>query len=92
MGLRRALLQVERGTVPQTYEVVVPALVTEVSQKRVRRGIGEARSIGLYTKNPIGVAFDEADNTKIATYWGRWANSKGQYGPWSSAVSMTIAA
>lgn len=51
-----------------------------------------ARSIGLFTKNPIGIAFEESDNQKIATYWGRWANRKGQYGPWSSAVSMTIAA
>jgi hypothetical protein len=51
-----------------------------------------ARSIGLFTKNPIGIAFQEADNQKIATYWGRWANSKGQYGPWSSKVAMTIAA
>jgi hypothetical protein len=51
-----------------------------------------ARSIGLFTKNPIGIAFEESDNQKIATYWGRWANSKGQYGPWSAKVSMTIAA
>ena len=51
-----------------------------------------ARSIGLFTKNPIGIAFEEADNQKIATYWGRWANSKGQYGPWSAKVAMTIAA
>lgn len=51
-----------------------------------------ARSIGLFTKNPVGVAFAESDNQKIATYWGRWANRKGQYGPWSSSVSMTIAA
>jgi hypothetical protein len=52
----------------------------------------EARPCGIYSKNPIGVAFNPADNKKVATYWGRWANTKGQFGPWSLPVSMTIAA
>ena len=51
-----------------------------------------ARPCGIYSKNPIGVAFPEEDNKKVATYWGRWANTKGQFGPWSLPVSMTIAA
>jgi hypothetical protein len=52
----------------------------------------EARPCGIYSTNPIGVPFAPADNKKIATYWGRWANTRGQFGPWSLPVSMTIAA
>jgi len=51
-----------------------------------------ARTYGLFSKNPIGVAFEHADNQKTATYWARWANVRGQAGPWSIPVSMTIAA
>src|SRR4051812_40849807 len=51
-----------------------------------------ARTYGLFSKNPIGVAFEHVDNQKTATYWARWANVRGQAGPWSIPVSMTIAA
>src|SRR3546814_10416627 len=61
-----SLLQVERGTVPQTYEVGVPALVAEVSQKRVRRGIGEGRSIGLVLdKRPEQIEEHSTDHPDI---------------------------
>ena len=54
----------------------------------------------VYVQKPLTWSVEEArllakkakDNKKIATYWGRWANSKGQVGPWSLPVSMTIAA
>jgi hypothetical protein len=51
-----------------------------------------AKPVGLFSKNPIGVAFDPEHNKKVATYWARWANVRGQVGPWSNPVSMTIAA
>ena len=51
-----------------------------------------AKTYGLFSKNPIGVAFEHEDNQKTATYWARWANVRGQVGPWSNPVSMTIAA
>jgi hypothetical protein len=51
-----------------------------------------AKNVGLFSRNPIGVAFEAADNKKVATYWARWANVRGQVGPWSIPVSMTIAA
>jgi hypothetical protein len=51
-----------------------------------------AKPVGLFSRNPIGVAFDPGDNKKTATYWARWANVRGQVGPWSVPVSMTIAA
>lgn len=45
-----------------------------------------------YTRNPLAVVFDPADNKKVATYFARWTNPKGQFSPWSAAASMTIAA
>ena len=50
------------------------------------------KTYGVFSKNPIGVAFEHADNQKVATYWARWMNVRGQAGPWSNPVSMTIAA
>jgi hypothetical protein len=52
----------------------------------------EATFIGKFTKNPIAVPFDAADNRKQATYFGRWSNRKGQVGPWSAPATLAIAA
>lgn len=64
------------------------------------RGIGDTESLPLaecqfyakITRNPIEVDFSEADDGKIATYYARWANAKGETGPWSVPVSFRIAA
>ncbi len=53
---------------------------------------GQAEFIGNFTKNPIAVAFVEEDNKKVATYFARWQGKRGDVGPWSLPVSMTIAA
>jgi hypothetical protein len=45
-----------------------------------------------FRKNPIASAFDHADDGKVATYFARWADAKGQVGPWSARVSLRIAA
>jgi hypothetical protein len=45
-----------------------------------------------YTRNPVEVAFDAADDGKVATYFARWATRTGEVGPWSLPVSMRIAA
>lgn len=47
---------------------------------------------GAFTRNPLAVDFDAADDGKVATYFARWANPKGEVGPWSLPVSMRIAA
>ncbi len=52
----------------------------------------QARFYGKFTKNPVGVAFDPSDNGKQATYFGRWSSRRGDVGPWSLPVTMTIAA
>jgi hypothetical protein len=45
-----------------------------------------------YRRNPIGVIFDHAADGKVATYFARWADAKGQRGPWSLPTSMRVAA
>lgn len=52
----------------------------------------EAEFMGLYTKNPIVVAFQPDDDGKMATYFTRWSGKRGDMGPYSLAVSMRIAA
>lgn len=42
------------------------------------------------TRQPYGINFNPADNGKIATYFARWQNRKGEVGPWSNAVSFTV--
>lgn len=44
----------------------------------------------LVTVQPVNVAFDSGDQGKICTFFARWANRKGQLGPWSAGVHMTI--
>lgn len=46
----------------------------------------------LVTRQPYAVSYVSADNGKIATYFARWQNSKGQVGPWSNALAFTIVA
>ena len=52
----------------------------------------QARFIGKFTKNPMAVSFVPADNGRQATYFAKWASRRGETGPWSSPVTMAIAA
>ena len=54
--------------------------------------VSEADFCGCFTKNPMQIThgFDKAG--KVATYFGRWASQRGEFGPWSVPTSMTIAA
>ena len=54
--------------------------------------LSEAEFYGKFTRNPVAVQFDEADDGKIATYYARWASARGEVGPWSLPASMRIAA
>ena len=42
------------------------------------------------TRQPYGVSFEPADHGKLATYFARWQNGKGEAGPWSNPVTFTI--
>jgi hypothetical protein len=48
--------------------------------------------LGFVTRAGIHSPFESTDDGKIATYFARWTNAKGEVGPWSTAVSMRIAA
>lgn len=50
-----------------------------------------AAYVGSFTKNPLLVPTNNDDVGKIATYFGRWVNRKGQVGPFSAAASLAIA-
>ena len=54
--------------------------------------IASCQFAGVYTRNPIEIEFNEADDKKSATFYARWCSAKGEVGPWSLPVSMTIAA
>lgn len=47
--------------------------------------------VGLFTRQPIRVSQDPMNVGKTATYFARWVNAKGEFGPWSLPVAMTIA-
>jgi hypothetical protein len=51
-----------------------------------------ARHYGNFTRNQIVVNFDSKHRRKTATYFARWSGQRGDVGPWSIPVSMTIAA
>src|SRR5690606_6846133 len=50
-----------------------------------------ATEVGLFTRQPVKVESSPNDVGKTATYFARWVNTKGEVGPWSLPVSMTIA-
>jgi hypothetical protein len=54
--------------------------------------MSEAKCLGNFTTNPIGVAFEMSERGMQATYWGRWGGKRNQFGQWSLPISMTIAA
>lgn len=45
---------------------------------------------GVFTKQPISLAFGAGDVGKICTLWSRWTNRKGEEGPWSSPISFVV--
>ncbi len=51
-----------------------------------------AKFIGKFTRNPMAVTFDSADNGKVATYFARWSSRRGGMSNWSAPASMAIAA
>jgi hypothetical protein len=43
-------------------------------------------------KPAVHSTFAPADNGKVATYFARWTNAKGEVGPWSASLSRSVAA
>ena len=46
---------------------------------------------GVCTRSPFTINFPATDVAKMAYYWLRWVNSKGETGPWSSQASAIVA-
>ena len=52
----------------------------------------ELTFIATDTKSPYVLQFDGADGGKLAYYWLRWENTRGETGPWSDVVVATVPA
>ena len=55
-------------------------------------GPSELTFLALDTASPYVAEYDGGDGGKTARYMLRWANSRGEQGPWSQTVSATITA
>jgi hypothetical protein len=53
---------------------------------------GTTKFYGLATRPLLAVNLNPADKGKTATYYCRWITRTGLVGPWSTPVSMTVAA
>ena len=53
--------------------------------------LSQARYWRSFVQSPITIQFAHDQDKKTATYYARWANENGEVGPWSTAVSKTIA-
>jgi hypothetical protein len=56
------------------------------------RGPQDAHFLTLVTRTTFTSTFEHAQRGLTATYFARWLNSKGEAGPWSTAMSAAIAA
>ena len=54
------------------------------------KNASELMNIGTCTRTPFIYSFDGTDAGKTVYYWLRWINTKGQHGPWSSAISAMV--
>jgi len=52
----------------------------------------EATFLTFIGRPDVQSTFTTADRGKIATYFARWTNARGEVGPWSNPVSAAIAA
>ena len=54
------------------------------------KSVEEMNLQGTCSASPFVVKFDATKTGKIAWYWLRWVNRKGETGPWSTVVSAMI--
>jgi len=52
--------------------------------------VDEMKFLGTCSASPYVVKYDATKTGKIAYYWLRWVNRKGETGPWSTVVSGMI--
>jgi len=51
----------------------------------------ELAFLATSTRATYTTLFEGANIGKTAWYWLRWVNTRGEYGPWSSVISATVA-
>lgn len=54
------------------------------------KSVDEMTYLGTCTASPFVAKYDGTKSGKIAWYWLRWINSRGEAGPWSVAISAMI--
>lgn len=54
------------------------------------KSVDEMHFQGTCSASPYVVRFDVTQAGKIAWYWLRWVNRKGETGPWSAVVSAMV--
>lgn len=52
----------------------------------------DLRFLGLDTRTPYLAEYTGADGGQPAHYMARWVNAKGEKGPWSETLTVTISA
>ena len=52
----------------------------------------DLRFLGVDTRTPYLAQFSGADGGKPAHYMARWVNTRGEKGPWSETLTVTISA
>jgi hypothetical protein len=52
----------------------------------------QAQFLTFVGKPSVHSTFAPTDNGKVATYFARWTNAKGEVGPWSAGLTRSIAA
>jgi hypothetical protein len=52
----------------------------------------QAQFLAFTGKTDFTCTYASSDNGKTATYFARWTNAKGEMGPWSQAMPVSIAA
>lgn len=56
----------------------------------VNSALAVPSSTGLATRQPAASVLPVAQVGKLATYWARWVGIRGDVGPWSLPVAMTV--
>jgi hypothetical protein len=70
------------GAISVQFWVEVSATPTE--------NVDNAHFVGDFTRNIVQLDFASGDVAKTAVIWCRWQGRRGDTGPWSTAVKMTI--
>ncbi len=52
--------------------------------------LSDARFYRVVTRSPISISFEDEDENKDVTYYGRWVSNRGETGPWSEPLCLNV--